>query len=148
MRGSRYQQSALEKRKALKEYFMNENIISCKLVLQILLNCVLCMLKMCLHVSVPCVHTCSHANVSCMVTCSRTNVLQVLRCLTCQHALCAYALCQHVNVACELTYSQDNMPCVPCLRRLPWGRDQQPTCFASSVSSSDYTFFQFHSHCC
>ena len=82
--------------------------------------------------------------------------------LMCQRALCALLVtCQralsacvpsiitmpcvliysHVNVACELKSSCADMPRVPCLIRFAWPRGHLPTCFASSVSSFDDTFF-------
>ena len=65
---------------------------------------------------VPCVvKTCSSANVLCVLTCQ-----SVLYALTCSRAIMLW---------------------VPCLIRFAWRRGQLPTCFASSVSSFDATFF-------
>ena len=78
--------------------------------------------------------------------------------LTWQRALRAYVhMCQRtsrVNTSCVLMYSGLKVVCelkcscvnilwVPCLTRLVWPHDHLPTCFASSVSSFNATFFSF-----
>ena len=113
---------------------------------------------------------CQRALCALLLTCQRALSAYMLTCesalrayvLTWQRALCALLLtCQralsacvpsiitmpcvliysHVNVACELKSSCADMPRVPCLIRFAWPRGHLPTCFASSVSSFDDTFF-------
>ena len=75
-----------------KDYHKLSQITFCPIKAS-LLNCVPCVLKMCLHANVLCAFTCSRANVSCvlMYQCAfRASVI------TCQPGLLAHvATCQH-----------------------------------------------------
>ena len=80
------------------------------IVLESLLYCVSCMLRLCSRVNLPCVLTCSRANAWCMLIFSRTKVSRELL-NSCVNVPCVFT-CSRANMLCVLSYSRANVPWV------------------------------------
>ena len=125
----------------------------------------------CLHAHVPTCLACLRVHVATSLVFLRAHVATGFACLRGHMPTCLACLRPHgrtcfeylrasrVNMPCVLMYSRVNvvfeltclcadLPWVSCLTRLAWSRDHLSTYFASSVSTYNVTFFQFHYHCC
>ena len=106
------------------------------------LACLRAHMPMCSRAQVPSCLSRLLSHVPTCIACLRTHVPTCLECLRASLVNMPWVrMYSCVNVACELTCSRANMPWVPCLIWLALLRDQIPTCFVSSVSSFDATFF-------
>ena len=102
----------------------------------------MCLAYLCAHMPTCPVCICTH--VLMYFLCSHAQVPTHLEwlCATRVNMICVL-MYSHVVVACKLMWSFTNMSWVPCLTQLMWPCDHLPTCFVSSVSHFDATFFSF-----